>query len=46
MLSGAGMADDLTRDRVQKLDAFILQLGAVAAEVILPLFRAEDGVEN
>jgi len=40
------MADDLTRDRVQKLDAFILELGAVAAEVILPLFRAEHGLEN
>ncbi|HEX8569224.1 MAG TPA: histidinol-phosphatase [Caulobacteraceae bacterium] len=40
------MADDLSRERVQALDAFILQLGAAAAEVILPLFRADHGVEN
>ena len=40
------MAEDLTRERVQQLDAFILRLGAAAAEVILPLFRAENGLEN
>ena len=40
------MADDLSRATLQKLDAFILELGAVAAEVILPLFRAEHGLEN
>ena len=40
------MADDLSRDRLQKLEAFILELGAVAAEVILPLFRTDNGLEN
>ena len=40
------MADDLSRETLRTLDAFILELGAVAAEVILPLFRAEHGLEN
>jgi histidinol phosphatase-like enzyme (inositol monophosphatase family) len=40
------MADDLSRDALKKLDGFILQLGAVAAEVILPLFRTDSGLEN
>ena len=40
------MADDLSRERIQALDAFILRLGAAAAEVILPLFRSENGLEN
>ena len=40
------MADDLSRERIQALDSFILRLGALAAEVILPLFRSENGLEN
>ena len=37
---------DLTRDRLQKLDAFLLELNAVAAEVTLPPFRSDYLLED
>jgi histidinol phosphatase-like enzyme (inositol monophosphatase family) len=37
---------DLTRDRLQKLDAFVLELNAAAAEITLPLFRGEHGLQD
>ena len=40
------MAEPLSPDRLRKLDAFALELSAAAAEVTLPLFRAEHGLEN
>jgi histidinol phosphatase-like enzyme (inositol monophosphatase family) len=36
----------LTHDRLQSLEDFILRLNAEAARVILPLFRADHGLEN
>jgi histidinol phosphatase-like enzyme (inositol monophosphatase family) len=36
----------LTHDRLQSLEDFILRLNAGAAQVILPLFRADHGLEN
>jgi histidinol phosphatase-like enzyme (inositol monophosphatase family) len=36
----------LTLDRLQSLEDFILRLNAEAAQVILPLFRADHGLEN
>ncbi len=36
----------LTHDRIQSLEDFILRLNAEAAQVILPLFRADHGLEN
>jgi histidinol phosphatase-like enzyme (inositol monophosphatase family) len=36
----------LTHDRLQSLEDFILHLNAAAAQVILPLFRADHGLEN
>lgn len=36
----------LTHDRLQSLEDFILRLNAEAAQVILPLFRADHGLEN
>ena len=36
----------LAKNHLQALDAFILQLHAAAGEVILPLFRADHGLEN
>ena len=40
------MPEPLSPDRLRKLDAFALELQAAAAEVTLPLFRAEHGLEN
>ena len=37
---------ELAKNHLQALDAFILQLHAAAGEVILPLFRADHGLEN
>ena len=37
---------DLTRDRLQALDSFLLELNAAAAEVVLPLFRGDHGLED
>lgn len=37
---------NLTLDRLQSLEDFILRLNAEAAQVILPLFRADHGLEN
>jgi histidinol phosphatase-like enzyme (inositol monophosphatase family) len=37
---------DLTRDRLQQLDAFLLELNAAAAEAVLPLFRSDHGLED
>ncbi len=36
----------LTHDRLRSLEDFILRLNAEAAQVILPLFRADHGLEN
>jgi histidinol phosphatase-like enzyme (inositol monophosphatase family) len=36
----------LSPDRLQALDGFLVELNAAAAEVILPLFRAEHGLED
>jgi len=36
----------LAKNHLEALDAFILQLHAAAGEVILPLFRADHGLEN
>lgn len=36
----------LANNHLEALDAFILQLHAAAGEVILPLFRADHGLEN
>ena len=36
----------LIDDRLQSLEDFILRLNAEAAQVILPLFRADHGLEN
>jgi histidinol phosphatase-like enzyme (inositol monophosphatase family) len=36
----------LTHDRLQSLEDLILRLNAAAAQVILPLFRADHGLEN
>ena len=37
---------DLTPDRLKTLDSFLLELNAVAAEVVLPLFRGDHGLED
>jgi histidinol phosphatase-like enzyme (inositol monophosphatase family) len=37
---------ELAKNHLQAHDAFILQLHAAAGEVILPLFRADHGLEN
>jgi histidinol phosphatase-like enzyme (inositol monophosphatase family) len=37
---------DLTRDRLQQLDAFLLELNAAAAEAVLPLFRGDYATED
>jgi histidinol phosphatase-like enzyme (inositol monophosphatase family) len=39
-------APDLSPARLDALDAFLLELNAASAEAILPLFRAEHGLEN
>ncbi len=36
----------LSSARLSELDAFLLELNAAAAQVILPLFRADHGLEN
>lgn len=36
----------LAKNHLEALDAFILQIHAAAGEVILPLFRADHGLEN
>jgi histidinol phosphatase-like enzyme (inositol monophosphatase family) len=36
----------LDRDRLTSLDAFLVSLNQASAEVILPLFRADHGMEN
>jgi histidinol phosphatase-like enzyme (inositol monophosphatase family) len=36
----------LSNDRLQSLEDFILRLNSEAAQVILPLFRADHGLEN
>ena len=36
----------LAKNHLEALDAFILQLHAAAGDVILPLFRADHGLEN
>src|SRR3984885_461907 len=43
------MAAPLSRlnpDRLAALDAFLIELNRASAEVILPLFRAEHGLQN
>ena len=40
------MPDALSRDRLEALDAFLIELNRVSAAVINPLFRAENGLEN
>jgi len=40
------MADALSPDRIAALEAFILELNAASAAAILPLFRADHGLEN
>src|SRR5581483_55929 len=37
---------DLDEARLEALDAFLLELNHASAEVILPLFRAEHGMQN
>ena len=39
-------ATSLSPDRLDALDAFLLDLNRASAEVILPLFRADHGLEN
>jgi histidinol phosphatase-like enzyme (inositol monophosphatase family) len=39
-------ADGLSPTRLDALDAFTLELNAASAQAILPLFRAEHGLEN
>jgi len=36
----------LSADRLKALDAFLIRLNQAAAEVILPLFRADHGLQN
>jgi histidinol phosphatase-like enzyme (inositol monophosphatase family) len=36
----------LTPDRLEELDAFLIELNRAAARVILPLFRGDHGLEN
>lgn len=36
----------LSADRLARLDAFLIDLNRAAAQVILPLFRADHGMEN
>ncbi len=36
----------LSQDRLQALEAFAVELAAVAGDVILPLFRADHGLED
>jgi histidinol phosphatase-like enzyme (inositol monophosphatase family) len=40
------MPDTLTPDRLADLDAFLVALNRASADVILPLFRAEHGLED
>ena len=37
---------DLARDRLLELDGFLLELNAAAAAAVLPLFRADHGLED
>ncbi|MDR3506587.1 MAG: histidinol-phosphatase [Caulobacteraceae bacterium] len=39
-------ATDLSPERLDALDTFLLDLNAASAEVILPLFRTENGLED
>ena len=40
------MTDALSQDRLAELDAFLIELNRASAAAILPLFRAEHGLEN
>jgi histidinol phosphatase-like enzyme (inositol monophosphatase family) len=40
------MAAALKPDRIETLDALLIELNAASAEAILPLFRADHGLEN
>ena len=40
------MPDRLTPHDLSSLETFALELAKVAGEVILPLFRAENGLED
>jgi histidinol phosphatase-like enzyme (inositol monophosphatase family) len=42
----APLHDPLSSDRLEALDAFLIELNRVSAEAILPLFRADHGLEN
>ena len=39
-------ASSLTAGRLAELDAFLIELNAASAQVILPLFRADHGLED
>ena len=39
-------ADPLPADRLSELDSFLIELNAAAAQAILPLFRADHGLED
>lgn len=40
------MPDTLDSARLDQLDAFLLELNRASADVILPLFRADHGLED
>jgi len=42
----APLHDPLGSDRLEALDAFLIELNRVSADAILPLFRADHGLEN
>ena len=39
-------ASTLAAGRLAELDAFLIELNAASAQVILPLFRADHGLED
>ena len=45
-MAASSISSALGADRLQALDAFLIDLNRAAAEVILPLFRADHGLEN
>jgi len=45
-MAASSLKSPLSADRLQALDAFLIGLNSAAADEILPLFRADHGLEN
>ena len=45
-MAASSLKSPLSTDHLQALDAFLIGLNGAAADEILPLFRADHGLEN